>query len=127
MAIIVNSDLYSNIFVWQVSSDICELVFKINLRNQIKTSLEDKDIKEVEIASVELFFKLKALVVTTLDNRIMLISPQMVVKEIKFDHSFDKFINQLSCCHVFEHNKNIYISLGFSNGKVILEDIKKVI
>lgn len=75
MAIIVNADIYSNIFVWQVNADICELVFKINLKNLIKTSLEDKDIKEVEIASVELFFKLKALIVTTLDNRIMLISP----------------------------------------------------
>jgi hypothetical protein len=51
------------------------LVFKINLKTLIKKSLEDKDIKEVEVASVEFFFKLKALVVTTLDNRILLISP----------------------------------------------------
>ena len=81
----------------------------------------------MEIVSLQIFFKLKALIVSTLDNRILLISPQMVIKEIKFEQSFDKYINQLSCCHCFEHNNNIYISIGFSNGKVIVEDIKKVV
>ncbi len=73
LAVVLNADILSNIFIWVVSPDICELAFKINLLSLLRQA--GNNVNDIEIASVELFFKLKAIIVTTIDNRILLISP----------------------------------------------------
>jgi hypothetical protein len=31
LAVVLNADILSNVFLWMVSPDICELAFKINI------------------------------------------------------------------------------------------------
>lgn len=55
------------------------------------------------------------ILVTTLDNQIFLISPKFDVKKIKFTPPSDDNPS-ISESLVFEHQKVIYVCLGFSNG-----------
>lgn len=80
IALVLNVDLYSTIRLYQVHADLTELIFQVNitdlLRFQKINDEEDPDeATPVQVQSVEFQIKTKMLIVTTVDNRIFLLSP----------------------------------------------------
>jgi len=61
------------------------------------------------------------ILVTTLDNQIFLISPKFDVKKIKFT-PLSNDNPSISESLVFEHQKVIYVCLGFSNGQFLVDN-----
>ena len=124
-AIIINCDIHQMIRVYQVCTDLTELVFQMDAQKMINRHTGEN--KDIEISSVDICLKLRAVMVTTTDNQIFLVSSQFAVRQIEIEPGIDKAVFRISQALLFEVNKQFFVSLGFSNGAFVLESIKTLL
>ena len=134
LALILNVDIYQTIRLYQVTKQLTELVFEVNicelLRSGLASAVNGTNINEdesmVEVSSIELSLPERMVLVTTLDNQILLLTPKFEVRRIKLvmpEYSLARVTVSL----LFEHLSTSYLCLGFSTGKFIAEELETVV
>ena len=69
MAYLVNIDMFSTIRVYQIFNDMCELVFKVSLKELLTQKAEQdeesKTVPDYEVVTAEFLAAVKMMVITT--------------------------------------------------------------
>lgn len=78
--------------------------------------------KEIEISSIDFYIQKSFLLITTLENQIIFISPELDIMEITFQSS-----QTITETLVFEHEKSVYLCFGLSNGNYIVENQMRIL
>lgn len=130
LALLLTVDLYSTIRLYLVQSDLCELVFQVNLTDLKIQNLKDEEydasqVEDIQITSIDLLLKARVLLITTADGQILFMSQNFELKQIEQEREEQDEPSTVSESLIFDHKDRIMMALGYANGSVAVQDIVK--